>query len=150
MNEIKNEVLKGIWEDRYRKNNESLEDNYWRVANYIANTDQERKDFFHVISEGLFLPAGRTMSNSGIGENLTLNNCFVAPQVPDDLSSIFDSVKLGAITHKAGGGIGYDFSNIRPAGQPTSNDAIASGPVSFMEVFNTQTSTILQGNRRGM
>ena len=98
----------------------------------------------------MFLPAGRTMSNSGIGESLTLNNCYTAPQIPDDLSSIFDSVKLGAITHKAGGGIGYDFSKIRPAGQPTSNDAIASGPVSFMEVFNTQTSTILQGNRRGM
>ena len=149
MNDIKNEVLRGIWEDRYRKNGETLEENYRRVAKYVASNSAEEEEFFEVISEGMFLPAGRTMSNSGIGESLTLNNCYVAPQVPDDLSSIFDSVKLGAITHKAGGGIGYDFSKIRPAGQPTSNDAIASGPVSFMEVFNTQTSTILQGNRRG-
>lgn len=89
------------------------------------------------------------MSNSGIGTNLTLNNCFVCYQVPDDLDGIFECVKLGAKTHKAGGGIGYDFSLIRPAGSKTSNDAIASGPVSFMEVFDTQTSTILQGNRRG-
>ena len=149
MNVITNPVLKTIWEDRYQKNGETLEENYRRVAKYIAKDKVEEEEFYHVISEGLFLPAGRTMSNCGIGENLTLNNCFVAPQVSDDLKSIFDTVKLGAITHKAGGGIGYDFSLIRPAGTPTSNDAIASGPVSFMEVFNTQTSTILQGNRRG-
>lgn len=80
---------------------------------------------------------------------VVVHNCFVAPQIPDDLKSIFDTVKLGAVTHKAGGGIGYDFSLLRPEGTTTSNDAIASGPVSFMEVFNTQTSTILQGNRRG-
>ena len=149
MNEIHNPVLKGIWEDRYQKNGETLEENYRRVAKYIAQDSKEEEDFYHVISEGLFLPAGRTMSNCGIGENLTLNNCFTAPQIPDDLKKIFDTVKLGAITHKAGGGIGYDFSLLRPEGTPTSNDAIASGPVSFMEVFNTQTSTILQGNRRG-
>lgn len=149
MNEISNPVLKKIWEDRYQKNGETLEENYRRVAKYLARNDEEEEEFYHVISEGLFLPAGRTMSNAGIGENLTLNNCFTAPQVQDDLQSIFDTVKLGAVTHKAGGGIGYDFSLLRPAGTPTSNDAIASGPVSFMEVFNTQTSTILQGNRRG-
>lgn len=126
-----------------------MEDNYHRVAKYIATNEKEEEDFYKVISEGLFLPAGRTMSNSGIGTNLTLNNCFVCYQVPDDLDGIFECVKLGAKTHKAGGGIGYDFSLIRPAGSKTSNDAIASGPVSFMEVFDTQTSTILQGNRRG-
>lgn len=126
-----------------------MEDNYHRVAKYIATNENEEKDFYKVISNGLFLPAGRTMSNSGIGTNLTLNNCFVCYQVPDDLDGIFECVKLGAKTHKAGGGIGYDFSLIRPTGSKTSNDAIASGPVSFMEVFDTQTSTILQGNRRG-
>lgn len=149
MNTIDNPVLYKIWQDRYRKNNETLEENYWRVAKYIAYNEKEEKEFYDVISNGLFLPAGRTMSNSGIGSNLTLNNCFVCYQVPDDLDGIFECVKLGAKTHKAGGGIGYDFSLIRPAGTPTSNDAVASGPVSFMEVFNTQTSTILQGNRRG-
>lgn len=149
MNTITNPVLKKIWEDRYQKNGETLDDNYRRVSNYIARDNDEAQEFYNVISDGLFLPAGRTMSNCGIGDNLTLNNCFVAPQIPDDLKSIFDTVKLGAVTHKAGGGIGYDFSLLRPAGTATSNDAIASGPVSFMEVFNTQTSTILQGNRRG-
>jgi len=97
----------------------------------------------------MFFPAGRTMSNSGIGKDLTLNNCFVAPQIKDDLTDIFDKVSLGASTHQKGGGIGYDFSQLRPKGSPTTNDAIASGAVSFMDVFNAQTATILQGNRRG-
>ena len=149
LNVIENPVLKKIWEDRYQKNGETLDGNYHRVAKYIANNENEENEFYNVISEGLFLPAGRTMSNAGIGDMLTLNNCFVAPQVQDDLKEIFNSVKLGAITHKSGGGIGYDFSAIRPNGMPTSNDAVASGPVSFMEVFDAQTSTILQGNRRG-
>ena len=149
LNVIENTVLKKIWEDRYQKNGETLDGNYHRVAKYIANNENEENEFYNVISEGLLLPAGRTMSNAGIGDMLTLNNCFVAPQVQDDLKEIFNSVKLGAITHKSGGGIGYDFSAIRPNGMPTSNDAVASGPVSFMEVFDAQTSTILQGNRRG-
>ena len=66
------------------------------------------------------------------------------------MDDIFAKVALGARTHQRGGGIGYDFSDLRPAGEMTSNDAVASGPVSFMDVFNAQTATILQGNRRGM
>lgn len=148
--EIKNPILYGIWKDRYCKNNESLEHNLSRVARYISTTPQEEIDFYDVMNRGWFFPAGRTMSNSGIGKDLTLNNCFVAPQIKDSLSEIFDKVKLGAKTHQRGGGIGYDFSGLRPNGTPTSNDAIASGPVSFMDVFNAQTETIMQGSRRGM
>lgn len=87
--------------------------------------------------------------NSYTVNGVVVHNCFVAPQIPDDLSKIFDMVSLGARTHQRGGGIGYDFSQLRPKGAPTSNDAIASGAVSFMDVFNAQTATILQGNRRG-
>lgn len=144
-----NEVLENIWKDRYQKNGESLEENFKRVARYCSTNEDEYREFYDVLSNVLFLPAGRTMSNSGIGRDLTLNNCFVAPQVKDDLSDIFSKVSLGAKTHQRGGGIGYDFSQIRPKGSPTSNDAIASGPVSFMDVFNAQTATILQGGRRG-
>ena len=144
-----NPILENIWNDRYRKNDESLDDNFKRVARYCAKNDDEYDEFYNIISNVLFLPAGRTMSNSGIGKDLTLNNCFVAPQIMDDLKDIFDKVSLGARTHQKGGGIGYDFSQLRPKGSPTSNDAIASGAVSFMDVFNAQTATILQGNRRG-
>lgn len=144
-----NEIIENIWKDRYRKNEETLEDNFRRVAKFCATNADEEEAFYHMLCEGLFFPAGRTMSNAGIGRSLTLNNCFVAPQIQDSLADIFDKVALGARTHQKGGGIGYDFSNIRPKGMPTSNDAIASGAVSFMDVFNAQTATILQGNRRG-
>lgn len=147
--EFVNEILENIWKDRYQKNNETLDDNFRRVAKYISKTEKEEEEFYDVMKNILFLPAGRTMSNSGIGRDLTLNNCFVAPQIKDDLSDIFNKVSLGAKTHQKGGGIGYDFSQLRPKGSPTSNDAVASGAVSFMDVFNAQTATILQGNRRG-
>ena len=144
-----NEILEGIWRDRYRKNDETLDENFRRVAKYVSTNEIEEEEFYNVMKDVLFLPAGRTMSNSGIGRDLTLNNCFVAPQIKDDLSDIFAKVALGAKTHQKGGGIGYDFSQLRPKGSSTSNDAIASGAISFMDVFNAQTATILQGNRRG-
>jgi len=147
--EIENIVLKQIWEDRYKKNGETLDENLRRVANYIGSDAKDKTNFYNVMNKGLFFPAGRTMSNSAIGTNLTLNNCFVANFVEDNIEDIFDKVKLGALTHKRGGGIGYDFSKLRPKGSMTSNDAIASGVCSFMDVFNTQTATILQGGRRG-
>ena len=142
---ITNVVCEQIWKDRYSKNNETLEENLDRVAKACSNGDKEDyKNFKYVLEEGLFFPGGRTMSNSGMGEALTLNNCFVAPPIEDNMEDIFTKVKLGALTHQRGGGIGYDFSRLRPRGSKTSNDAIASGAVSFMDVFNTQTGTITQ------
>ena len=147
---ITNVVCEQIWRDRYSKNGETLDDNLERVASACSNGNKEDyKDFKYVLDEGLFFPGGRTMSNSGMGEALTLNNCFVAPPIEDNMEDIFTKVKLGALTHQRGGGIGYDFSRLRPRGSETSNDAIASGAVSFMDVFNTQTGTITQGGRRG-
>lgn len=147
--EFVSETIENIWKDRYRKNNETVEENLHRVADYCSKDKAEAEEFFNVMNKGLFYPGGRTMSNSGIGSKLTLNNCFVAPQVKDCYEDIYDKVKLGAITHQRGGGIGYDFSQLRPKGSPTSNGAIASGAVSFMDVFNAQTETTIQGQRRG-
>lgn len=149
-----NEVYESIWKDRYQKNGESYNDQLWRVADFIAEAEETKahkwsEQFYRIMKAGYFFPAGRTMSNAGIGEKLTLNNCFVAPIIGNSMEQIFDAVKLGAMTHKAGGGIGYAFSNLAPNGYRTSNDAIASGPVSFMDVFNAQTATVQQGSRRG-
>ena len=152
-----NEVYESIWKDRYQKNGESYDDQLWRVANFIATAESSIEEirnkwadkFFSIMNAGYFFPAGRTMSNACIGEKLTLNNCFVAPIIGNSMEQIFDAVKLGAMTHKAGGGIGYAFSNLAPNGYKTRNDAIASGPVSFMDVFNAQTATVQQGSRRG-
>ena len=146
---IENEVLYNIWKDRYSKNNESIDDNLHRVAKYVGQNEKEENDFYNIMDEGLFFPAGRTMSNAGIGKNLTLNNCFTLNFVEDSIDGIFEKIKIGAKTQQVGGGTGYEFSKIRPKGSPTSNDAIASGVVSFMDVFNAQTATILQGGRRG-
>lgn len=149
-----NEVYKSIWKDRYQKNGESYDDQLWRVADFVATAENNNSSmwadkFYGIMASGCFFPAGRTMSNAGIGEKLTLNNCFVAPIIGNSMEHIFDAVKLGAMTHKAGGGIGYAFSNLAPNGYRTRNDAIASGPVSFMDVFNAQTATVQQGSRRG-
>lgn len=149
-----NEVYESIWKDRYQKDGESYDDQLWRVADFIAEAEETKahkwsEQFYSIMRAGYFFPAGRTMSNAGIGEKLTLNNCFVAPIVGNSMEQIFDAVKLGAMTHKAGGGIGYAFSNLAPNGYRTRNDAIASGPVSFMDVFNAQTATVQQGSRRG-
>jgi ribonucleoside-diphosphate reductase alpha chain len=146
---ITNKVSQQIWEDRYQKNNETFDENLKRVAMHLASDENEFKMFYDVMNRGLFYPAGRIMSNSGIGRDLTLNNCFTLNLVPDTLEGIFEYVKYGAITQKAGGGTGYNFSLLRPNGTPTSNDAVASGVVSFMDAFDSQTHTVLQGGRRG-
>lgn len=147
--EFNNETSKEIWEDRYRKNDEALEESFKRVAKFCSKNETEEECFFNLMNKGYFFPAGRTMSNAGVGKNLTLNNCFVASQIADCYDDIFNKVKLGAITHQRGGGIGYDVSQLRPKGSPTSNGAVASGAVSFLDVFNAQTETTIQGNRRG-
>lgn len=145
-----NPTAEEIWAKRYQKNGETFEESLKRVAGFLAQGDEEKKQrFFDVMAKGQFYPAGRTMSNSGIGDCLTLSNCFTLNSVPDSMDGIFETVKTGAITHKAGGGTGYDFSSIRPKGSQTNNDAVASGPVSFMQVFNIATETIMAGSRRG-
>lgn len=147
---IENPALYKIWEDRYRNNNETIQENIERVIKACATNDEEEQLFRWLMWEnGYGFPAGRTMSNAGLGTKLTMNNCFVCYQIPNDMSGIFDCVKLGALTHKAGGGIGYDFSLLSPNGTKTNNNATASGVVSFMEVFDAETKTIEQGSRRG-
>ena len=146
---FKNPQSEKIWKDRYQKNGETLDENLRRVANFVGNNAQEREDIYRVMREGKFFFAGRTMSSAGLGIEHTLNNCFTLNSVPDSMEGIFDTVKIGALTQKAGGGTGYDFSQLRPKGTQTSNDAVASGPVSFMSVFNQATATIMASNRRG-
>ena len=85
-NNFNNEILENIWKDRYRKNDESFEENLKRVAKYCSKNEDEEDSFYDVMNKRYFFPAGRTMSNSGIGKDLTLNNCFVAPQIKDDLT----------------------------------------------------------------
>ena len=80
--QFNNEIIKKMWQDRYQKNGETVSDNLHRVADYCGTNDKEKKDFFNIMNNGLFFPAGRTMSNSGIGKHLTMNNCLVCYQIP--------------------------------------------------------------------
>jgi ribonucleoside-diphosphate reductase alpha chain len=98
-----------------------------------------------------FLPAGRIIAGAGTGRAVTLFNCFVMGTVPDDLSGIFDAVRDAALTMQAGGGVGMDFSTLRPRGALVhSIGADASGPVSFMDVWDAMCRTIMSaGARRG-
>lgn len=117
-----------------------------RVAKAVADKDYE-DEFFNVIFNHLFLPNTPTLTNAG-SPNFSLSACFVLP-VEDSIESIYDAIKYSALIHKAGGGTGYNFSNLRPnqSRVKTTND-VASGPVSFIKVFDSSTEAIKQAGRR--
>ena len=98
-----------------------------------------------------FLPAGRIISGAGSARDVTLFNCFVMGDISDDMAGIFGGLKEAALTMQQGGGIGYDFSSIRPKGAPVKGvGADASGPLSFMDVWDSMCKTIMSaGSRRG-
>jgi len=141
-------VVDSILSARYlRKGEKTYEDICRRVASALAENESDRARFFEAMLSLRFLPNSPTLMNAGteIGQ---LSACFTLP-VPDSIDGIFDAMKEGAIIHKTGGGTGYNFSHIRPEGSPVqSTDGVASGPISFMRVFNAATDVIKQGGRR--
>jgi ribonucleoside-diphosphate reductase alpha chain len=156
-------IARHIWEEKYRFTppngapEASPADSFRRVAYAAARAEaEEQRDLwagrFHKAISGLeFLPAGRILAGAGTGRNVTLFNCFVMGTIGDDLGAIFDNLKEAALTMQQGGGIGYDFSTLRPRGAPVRGvSADASGPVSFMDVWNAMCQTIMSaGSRRG-
>lgn len=141
-------IVDSILSARYlRKGEKTYEDICRRVASALASDEAEQARFYEAMVSLRFLPNSPTLMNAGtdIGQ---LSACFTLP-VPDSIDGIFDAMKEGAIIHKTGGGTGYNFSHIRPEGSPVqSTDGVASGPVSFMQVFNAATDVIKQGGRR--
>jgi ribonucleoside-diphosphate reductase alpha chain len=141
-------VVESILSARYlRRGEKGFEEICRRVAAALAEDEADREAFYEAMSSLRFLPNSPTLMNAGteIGQ---LSACFTLP-VPDSIEGIFDSMKYGAIIHKTGGGTGYNFSQIRPEGSPVqSTDGVASGPVSFIRVFNAATDVIKQGGRR--
>lgn len=155
-------ISQQIWDMKYRLKGEGgsvidrkVEDTWRRIAKSLAVVEKDpaqwEERFYEALHDFKFLPAGRIVSGAGSNRKVTLFNCFVMGDVPDDMAGIFEQLKEAAITMQQGGGIGYDFSTLRPKGAPVKGvGADASGPLSFMDVWDAMCRTIMSaGSRRG-
>ena len=153
-----------IWDMKYRLKtpdgapvDASIEESWARVALALAGAEapEARAVHAHEFAAALtghrFLPAGRILAGAGTGRDVTLFNCFVMGPVSDSMDGIFTALHEAALTLQRGGGIGQDFSTIRPRGARVAGvGAVASGPVSFMDVWDAMCRTIMSaGSRRG-
>jgi ribonucleoside-diphosphate reductase alpha chain len=157
-------ISQQIWDMKYRLKtldgkpvDKTIEDSWHRVANSLAEAEapasraQWAERFYGALSGFQFLPAGRILAGAGTERSVTLFNCFVMGTIPDDMGGIFTHLREAALTMQQGGGIGYDFSTLRPRGAPVKGvGADASGPLSFMDVWDAMCRTIMSaGHRRG-
>ena len=155
-------ISEQIWDMKYRLKDadgtpvdRTVEDTWRRIARSLAEVEKEPKvweeKFYTALEDFKYLPAGRITAGAGTGRKVTLFNCFVMGTIPDSMAGIFDMLKEAALTMQQGGGIGYDFSTIRPKGAPVAGVAAdASGPLSFMDVWDAMCRTIMSaGSRRG-
>ena len=152
----KYDISHEIWSKKYRyqgcaetKKDETPEDTFRRVAKAISINEKDsakwEKEFYSIMSGFQFLPGGRILANAGTKRTeVTMFNCFVMNKISDSIEGIFETVKESALTQKQGGGVGFDFSTIRPAGSNIKGcEASASGPLSFMQVLDSTCRTIM-------
>ncbi len=156
------DISRHIWDTKYRwrdgelVHDRTIHDTWRRVARTLAaieSRDSARWEqrFYRILEGFRFLPGGRIQAGAGTARRVTLFNCFVMGILEDSLDGIFDGLKEGALTMQQGGGVGYDFSTLRPRGTPAKSvGTIASGPVSFMHIWDAMCATLLStGARRG-
>jgi ribonucleoside-diphosphate reductase alpha chain len=155
-------IAEQIWDMKYRLKapdgtpiDATVEGTWTRIARALAAVEKDPSHwearFYAALEDFRFLPAGRITAGAGTGRTVTLFNCFVMGTIPDSMGGIFDALKEAALTMQQGGGIGYDFSTIRPRGAVVHGVAAdASGPLSFMDVWDAMCRTIMSaGSRRG-
>ncbi|MDA3799657.1 MAG: adenosylcobalamin-dependent ribonucleoside-diphosphate reductase [Kiritimatiellae bacterium] len=156
-------ISEEIWERKYRYDglgdapeDTCYEDTWKRIAGAAASKEKDSKfwedEFYSILKNFRFLPAGRIIANAGtMREEVTMFNCYVMNSIEDSIEGIFDTVKDSALTQKQGGGVGFDFSTIRPKGSMIKGcESNASGPISFMQVLDSTCRTIMSaGQRRG-
>ena len=155
-------IAEQIWDMKYRLKDSTgtpidttVADTWSRIARTLAQCEtsplQWEKTFVEALTDFKFLPAGRIVAGAGSKRTVTLFNCFVMGTITDSLAGIFEAIKEAALTMQQGGGIGYDFSTLRPKGAPVKGvGADASGPLSFMDVWDSMCRTIMSaGSRRG-
>ena len=155
-------IAQQIWDMKYRFKeadgtpiDTSVEDTWRRIARSLSSVESDpakwEDKFFAALEDFKYLPAGRIIAGAGTERSVTLFNCFVMGTIPDSMGGIFEMLKEAALTMQQGGGIGYDFSTIRPKGAGVKGVAAdASGPLSFMDVWDAMCRTIMSaGSRRG-
>ncbi|WP_372604829.1 ribonucleotide reductase N-terminal alpha domain-containing protein, partial [Actibacterium sp.] len=155
-------IAEQIWDMKYRLKSAdgapvdlTVEDSWRRIARALAEVETDsaawEAKFYDALEDFKYLPAGRITAGAGTARAVTLFNCFVMGTIPDSMGGIFDMLKEAALTMQQGGGIGYDFSTIRPRGAGVKGVAAdASGPLSFMDVWDAMCRTIMSaGSRRG-
>ncbi|MCW3845993.1 adenosylcobalamin-dependent ribonucleoside-diphosphate reductase [Sphingomonas sp. LB-2] len=156
--EFESALAHEIWSAKYRHTEDrSYADTIARVASAVGEAELpavrvEWEDKFKAALTGFrLLPAGRILAGAGTGRSVTLFNCFVMGTIEDSLGDIFAQLREAALTMQQGGGVGMDFSTIRPNGSPVKGVAAdASGPLSFMDCWDAMCRTILSaGQRRG-
>ncbi|MEM9845997.1 MAG: adenosylcobalamin-dependent ribonucleoside-diphosphate reductase, partial [Pseudomonadota bacterium] len=155
-------IAESIWDMKYRLKEAdgtavdgTVEDTWRRIARALSEAEDNPSHwepaFYEALEDFKFLPAGRITAGAGTGRAVTLFNCFVMGTIPDDMDGIFNALREAALTMQQGGGIGYDFSTLRPRGAEVKGVAAdASGPLSFMDVWDAMCRTIMSaGSRRG-
>lgn len=147
----KTPLAKELMEMKYLLKGETFKEGMSRVANALKDDDEHYHTFRDILLNQRFLPGGRVQSAVGAPREVTPYNCFVSMTIEDSMDSIMEAATHAAQTMRLGGGIGYDFSNLRPNGANiVSLDSRASGPVSFMQIFDAICKTISSaGHRRG-
>lgn len=162
-NVFRTPIAEQMWDMKYRLKEYdgtpidlTVHDTWARIATALAKPEKNQEEwaarFSHALESFKFIPAGRINAGAGTGDrNVTLFNCFVMGTIPDSLSGIFDMLKEAVLTMQQGGGIGYDFSTLRPKGAEVKGVAAdSSGPLSFMDVWDASCRTIMSaGTRRG-
>jgi ribonucleoside-diphosphate reductase alpha chain len=162
-NVFRSPIAEQMWDMKYRlKDYEgnpidlTVQDTWTRVADHLASCEENKEHwtpkFYSALESFKFIPAGRINAGAGTGDRkVTLFNCFVMGTLDDSLSGIFDGLKEAVLTMQQGGGIGYDFSTLRPQGSEVVGVASdSSGPLTFMDVWDASCKTIMSaGVRRG-
>ena len=160
---LENALAEEIWTAKYRfvapdgEGDRGIDETITRVARAVAQAeapdlrDYWQDRFTKALTDFKFIPAGRILAGAGTDRSVTLFNCFVMGTIPDKLAGIFDHLREAAVTMQQGGGVGMDFSTIRPAGSPVLGvGADASGPLSFMDCWDSMCRTVQSaGQRRG-
>lgn len=155
-------IARHIWDVKYRHregdavHDTTAADSWRRIAHAMAMVEDGKHEewesrFYSALERFKFLPGGRIQAGAGTAHKVTLFNCFVMGEIGDSMDGIFDALKEGALTMQQGGGVGYDFSSLRPRGtRAYSVGSVASGPISFMRIWDSMCATILStGARRG-